>query len=171
LRNLTIHRYAQPLITELRNYATQTPIGSPGFSETEEQYTARVVRPYIDKFVKDTRSPGLVVRSDGQQQPLRVQVNGITAIPDIEIGEGREVLLAVEVKFLRDQDPSGSLTKAIGQAVLYRSLRAHQAAVMLIDMRSNSPENDWRPLEFAADVCAVTVFWFTRGDGGTFVAL
>jgi hypothetical protein len=167
----SIHKHSQPLIHELRNYVAQTPIGPPRAAETEEQFTARVVRPYVDRFVKGTRSPGLAVRSDGQQQPLRVQVNGITAIPDVEIGEGRDVLLAVEVKFIRDQDPSGSLTKALGQAVLYRNLRAHQAAVMLIDLRSSRAENKRGPLVFAPAICDVTVFWFTPSGDGSFIAL
>jgi hypothetical protein len=87
--------------------------------------------------------------------------------PDIEIAEFAARYVAVEVKILRGAQATGSVTKALGQAVLYRSLGFLSAFVIIVDLRPRSDRAgrsaaDWNVLDDAG----LSVSWFAGSANG-----
>ena len=136
-------------------------LDAPFEGELEEPFTGRVIAPFTAKFLRRLNTPSLVLRNDGAQQPFRIYLDGMAFIPDVEIGEYTERLLAFEVKFLRDVDPSGCAAKALGQAVVYRSGGAHNAVALLIDLRTTGSSALTRRIAWALPE-GVTVLWLKR---------
>jgi hypothetical protein len=60
----------------------------------------------------------------------------MTFLPDAQASLGSQKILAIEVKILRDSDPSGSLSKAIGQTLMYRALGFEMALGLIFDNRT-----------------------------------
>jgi len=86
--------------------------------------------------MQDLKIPALFLRGDGGVSPRPVPGFGTFFYPDLEISEFHSRYLAVEVKFIRDSDPSGSISKALGQALIYRAAGIPLVYVILIDCRS-----------------------------------
>ena len=51
---------------------------------------------------------------------------------------GTQKILSIEVKILRDSDPSGSLSKAVGQTYLYRALGFEMSLGLIFDGRTKN---------------------------------
>jgi hypothetical protein len=66
---------------------------------------------------------------------------GITFYPDLAVVSVYEKYLAFEVKILRDGDPGGALTRAIGQTSLYERLGFNATFGMVFDQRSSVARN------------------------------
>jgi hypothetical protein len=60
----------------------------------------------------------------------------MTFLPDAQASLGAQKILAIEVKILRDGDPSGSLSKAIGQTFMYRALGFEMSLGLIFDYMS-----------------------------------
>ena len=103
--------------------------------EKETGYTQRNILPFILKWVNQLNEGALHVRGDGGLNPLPIIWDEISLYPDLTIMYFHERLLAIEVKFLRTEDPGGSLTKAIGQALMYEKAGFKHAIAMIFDSR------------------------------------
>lgn len=73
--------------------------------------------------------------------PTPVNVMDAYFYPDVEISEYSQRLLAVEVKFIRDGDPSGAISKAIGQTSIYAENGFRYAHAVLIECRESILRN------------------------------
>jgi len=102
----------------------------------EPEFTGQVLMPKIIEFVKGLRHKSLVVNGDRYSPTSSLHYAQMSFMPDIEILEFGRRLLALEVKMIRDGDPSGAFTKSLGQALIYKSLGFDFAHVMLFDCRS-----------------------------------
>lgn len=105
-------------------------------SEKERGYTGRVLLPWLQQWVRNLNHPGLYVRGDGGPGIAPVTWSGIQLFPDLAIVEGTAKYLAIEVKLITDVDPGGSVTKAVGQTVLYGQLGYLDSIGMIFDARS-----------------------------------
>jgi hypothetical protein len=115
--------------------------------QLERSLTKSQVGPALQKFVDSLVMPQLIVRYDGQKSVRPLLRHGMTFLPDAQVTLGNQKIVAIEVKILRDGDPSGSLSKAIGQTYLYRALGFEMAIGLLIDARSRKHEGLENPLE------------------------
>lgn len=109
---------------------------SPLEGESEPTYTGSVLLPSATTLIAEVETPGLVVRADGGVAPRPVSLVDVSFYPDLEIAYFDARSLAVEVKFVRDADATGSISKAIGQALIYRSGGFPWVHVVLVDCRT-----------------------------------
>lgn len=95
-----------------------------------------MILPSVSTWLAGLRKPSLFLRGDGGVPPRPVPGYGSFFYPDIEIGAFAHRYLAAEVKFIRDSDASGSISKALGQALVYRAAGISVVFVILVDCRS-----------------------------------
>lgn len=107
----------------------------------ETQFTGEQIYPRLKKFVDSLNHRSLTLRADKNRPPASLSLHGLMFLPDVEITEFAEKHLAIEVKFLRDTDPSGSLAKAIGQGLLYKSLGFAYSHVLVVDCRKSGSQH------------------------------
>jgi hypothetical protein len=133
---------------------------------SERVFTAKYLYPRVDEWVRSLATPSLVVRSDGSTPPRRLSLEETTFVPDLEIGEHNATYVAVEVKLLKTTNSSAAITKAIGQAVVYRSLGFESSHVVIVDLR---PKVGPSRISVAAwEVLAgsgLTVHWYRLSQG------
>ena len=115
--------------------------------QLERSLTKSQVGPALQKFIDSLAMPQLIVRYDGHKSVRPLLRHGMTFLPDAQVTLGNQKIVAIEVKILRDGDPSGSLSKAIGQTYLYRALGFEMALGLVIDARSRKHEGLENPLE------------------------
>ncbi len=121
----------QRLLIEASEFASSELYwDEPLNSETEPQYTARVLMPSFMEFVDQLGHDGLVLRSDGGMRPLSVTLSGRNFYPDLAVNHHRDRELAIEIKFATPTDIGTVLTTAIGQAVCY-TLGGYSLALVL----------------------------------------
>lgn len=110
---------------------------APVSEELETSYTKRVLYPLVATWLPSLRRPELLVRADGAgNAPRALTVGSAQFHPDLEVVSAAQRLLALEVKLMRpQQNPTGSFTKAIGQAVVYRELGFASSHALIIDCR------------------------------------
>jgi hypothetical protein len=115
---------------ELRSAALPTPAAR----EDEESYTDRHILPIIQTFIQRTRVERLLVggHHTGINRPVRYL--GCDFHPDVLVVHGGDRLLAYEVKFLAGGDRSGALSKAVGQASIYRLHGYSASGALLLDI-------------------------------------
>lgn len=114
--------------------------------QLERSLTKSQVGPALQAFVDSLIVPQLIVRYDGHKSVRPLLRHGMTFLPDAQVTLGNQKIVAVEVKILRDGDPSGSLSKAIGQTYLYRALGFEMAIGLIIDARTRKHEGLEYPL-------------------------
>lgn len=103
----------------------------------EREITATTVGPALKQFVSGLLIPQMMVRYDGDLASKPLLRNGMSFFPDAQVSLNLQKVLSVEVKIIRDQDPSGSLSKAIGQAIIYRELGFECSIGLIFDFRKN----------------------------------
>jgi hypothetical protein len=104
--------------------------------ESEESFTARVINPWLKAWVSNLAEPELYVRADGGPETEPVYWSNISLYPDLTITAGQKKHVAFEVKFLRIDDPGGSMTKCIGQTYFYHFLDFDSSFGLVFDLRS-----------------------------------
>lgn len=102
-----------------------------------KNFVAPIVRTYLDNIGAST----LVLRHDGQLQPRPLVRHGMSFAPDLDISRLNQRCLAVEVKILRSNDASGSLTKAIGQTFSYKALGYESSIGLIFEGRGRKYSN------------------------------
>jgi hypothetical protein len=115
--------------------------------QLERSLTRNHVGPALQKFVNSLIMPQLIVRYDGHKSVRPLLRHGMTFLPDAQVTLGNQKIVAIEVKILRDGDPSGSLSKAIGQTYLYRALGFEMSMGIIVDARSRKHSGLEVPLE------------------------
>ena len=111
---------------------------TPDVGEYEEKYTARVLYPWLKSLVSSLNTSGLYVRGDGGPSAEPLYWNKIFLYPDLTVTAFGEKYLCFEIKFLRDEDPGGSLTKAVGQTFMYHEAGFHSSIGLIFDLRNKS---------------------------------
>ena len=143
---------------------------APRGDQPEPSYTGDVVLPRVEEFTKNLGKDFLVVRGDGGVPPLPLTIDGLQFFPDLEIVSFTDRYIALEVKILRGGDFTGALTKALGQALIYRTLGVRDSHVVLIDHRYTSSKihdpllGNWLN---SVKGLGIHVHWFSPSFGGT----
>lgn len=106
--------------------------------ETEPKFTANELLPWLRTNVEGLNKSGLYVRGDGGPVIKPVVWEGVPFLPDLSIVMGDHRYISFEVKLLRDQDPGGSLSKALGQTLLYSKLGYSYSFGLIFDCRSDA---------------------------------
>lgn len=108
-------------------------------NETEPEYTARVITPFIQKVVASkTKARGIWVKGDGtSRQAFARTFMGLRFHPDVAVGQNDEKHWCAEVKLVRNALIGDVLTKAIGQALMYREGYNSVTIVLLVNKSSN----------------------------------
>lgn len=105
--------------------------------QQERELTTHQVGPAIKSFTQNLLINQLIVRYDGHLPARPLIKYGMTFLPDAQVTLHTQRLLAVEVKIIREIDPSGSLSKAIGQTQMYRALGFECAIGLIFDLRKS----------------------------------
>lgn len=110
------------------------PLPAPAAGQDEEAYTDLHVLPVVQAVVQRTGVQRLLVggHHTGINRPVRYL--GLDFHPDVLVMHGPNRLLAYEVKYLAGGDRSGALSKAVGQASVYRLHGYSASAAVLLDV-------------------------------------
>jgi hypothetical protein len=136
LDSVQIHRLIQLCNDRVSEMEFELPIST----SHEITLSANQIVPAIQEMVSRIGKPGLHVRGEGTQPVKTIFEANMEFKPDASIGYHNDLHIAFEVKIIRPSDPSGSFTKAIGQAMTYVSLGTYDASfVLLFDTREKSP--------------------------------
>lgn len=126
-------------------------VGAPWRGEMEPQYTARCVRGLVAQAVSRMRLSGMTAAGEGGPRVAPVYALGGRFYPDVTVAFRRNLLYAIEVKFLREGSRNNALAVALGQAMLYR-LRFVRSTIFLVDVEGRCEHSDVAALreEFSA---------------------
>lgn len=133
----------------------------PDPAENEEVFTSRVVSPWLKNWVLNLGEPELYVRADGGPETLPLFWSNISLHPDLTISSNQDKYVAFEVKFLRNADPGGSMTKCIGQTYFYHFLDYDSSFGLVFDLRSRANSHEalkFRELIQITDKTQVLIF-------------
>ena len=136
----------EKFFTKLTDHFQSIEIEYEAQGQLERSLTKSQVGPALQTFVDSLIMPQLIVRYDGHKSVRPLLRHGMTFLPDAQVTLGNQKIVAVEVKILRDGDPSGSLSKAIGQTYLYRALGFEMSIGLIIDARKRKHEGLEYPL-------------------------
>jgi hypothetical protein len=121
------------LVTFVRDGLALRPMDRPTISESEPEFTGRVLQPIVGSVLSEIRHAGLKRMGDGATSVRTVHAFGLNFYPDIAISYFDQLLLAVEVKVLRGFGRQSAICSAMGQAILYRSAGYASSLVVLVD--------------------------------------
>lgn len=129
---------------KLSNYVTrklsEVDFEVPEETAREVVITASQIVPELKKIIDSVGKTGLYVRGEGAQPVRIIHAAGMQYKPDAAIEFYNQSIIAFEVKLIRSGDPSGSFSKAIGQALTYLALGNYETVVLLLfDTRKRSP--------------------------------
>lgn len=139
------------LVTFVRDGLAHTGMERPRSSESEPEFTARVLQPVVQSVLSDIKHAGLKRMGDGAASVRTVSAFGLSFYPDIAISYFDQLLIAIEVKVLRDFGRQSAICSALGQAMLYRSAGYSQSLVVLIDAGGVLTDEDILTSEKALD--------------------
>jgi hypothetical protein len=127
-------RLADGWVREIEVEASSLALG-------ETVFTGEVLLPWLQNRVSSLLKPQLYVRGDGGPTVQPLIWEGMTFYPDLTVVSTHDKYLAFEVKILRDGDPGGALTKAIGQASIYARLGFSASFGLVFDQRASVARN------------------------------
>jgi hypothetical protein len=144
--------YLEKFFEKLISHYQSIEIEYDAQGQIERSLTKKQIGPALNKFVESLLVPQLLVRYDGHKTVKPLLRHGMTFLPDAHVTLGNQKVAALEVKILRDGDPSGSLSKAIGQTYLYRALGFEMSLGLIIDARTKKYDGLEVPIEKIDDV-------------------
>jgi len=103
---------------------------------SENEFTASHLFPWVKEKINTLKKQGLYVRGEGGPavQPLIWQ--GVSFLPDISVDFFSTKAIAFEIKIIRNSDPTGSFSKAIGQTLIYSIAGYYQSFALVFDFRN-----------------------------------
>jgi hypothetical protein len=122
----------------LVKYFSEIESPSIAWGQQERSLTKNWVGPKLKEFSDSLLIPQLVLRFDGSTAVRPLLKHGMTFLPDAHLNLSHQKICAIEVKILRDTDPSGSLAKAIGQTFMYKNLGYAISLGLIFDLRSKA---------------------------------
>jgi len=129
------------LIQIAEGWVKEIEVEASTLNDGEVAFTGKVLLPWLQNKVTTLHKPELYVRGDGGPPVQPLIWEGITFYPDLAVVSVYEKYLAFEVKILRDGDPGGALTRAIGQTSLYERLGFNATFGLVFDQRSSVARN------------------------------
>ena len=151
----------QALIRNTREWVADLRVPRGSLGNSEVTFTADFLLPKLRSFVLGLLKPDLYVRGDGGPSVQPLVTLGVTIYPDMTVTAHEDRYLAFEVKFLRESDPGGSLTKAIGQSVIYGELGYTHSFGLIFDLRESRFHGDdvtWKQLLLSTGNSEVHIF-------------
>ena len=100
---------------------------------------------------------GLYCRGNGGPSVQPIVVDDLEFYPDIEIVMDSQKVLSIEVKFIRAQDPNGSITKGLGQGLLYKLHGYENSFVLFFDLRETK-SNSKKTINFRQEPISRNLF-------------
>lgn len=134
-------RQIQNLVRLADSWIREIEVEASSLALGETVFTGKVLLPWLQNRVSELLKPELYVRGDGGPQVQPLNWEGITFYPDLTVVSTHDKYLAFEVKILRDGDPGGALTKAIGQTSLYARLGFSASFGLVFDQRASVARN------------------------------
>lgn len=134
-------RQLDNLVRLAEGWIKELEVDSSSLNSGETSFTGEILLPWLQKKVSALLKPELYVRGDGGPPVQPLIWEGITFYPDLAVVTAHEKYLAFEVKILRDGDPGGALTKAIGQTSLYARLGYRATFGLIFDQRRSVSRN------------------------------
>jgi len=137
----------QNLVKLADSWIREIEVESSALALGETAFTGQVLLPWLQNRVSALLKPQLYVRGDGGPPVQPLIWEGITFYPDLTVVSTQEKYLAFEVKIIRDGDPGGALTKAIGQTAIYTRLGFCASFGLIFDQRASVARNpivSWR---------------------------
>ena len=134
-------RQLQNLIRIAEGWVKEIEVEASALGGGETAFTGDVLLPWLQKKVSTLLKPELYVRGDGGPPVQPLIWEGVTFYPDLAVVSAYEKYLGFEIKILRDGDPGGALTKAIGQTSLYARLGYSATFGLIFDQRSSVARN------------------------------
>jgi hypothetical protein len=128
------------------------PLELPQPGESEPAYTRRCLQPAVAAEIEALGIEGLWRGGDGAAPVPTIAFLGRRFFADLTVHYHSQPILACEVKLLRAPSTQNALATAIGQASLYREAGYPRAALVLVDMVRQLPEEAVRAADrgFAA---------------------
>ena len=157
LSTATIQRIHNRLVTLL----AQAQLDVPTNEQDEDSYTGSVLAPMVREYLATLRPYGILVAGHhtGINRPVTFQGGSFT--PDLAIMYREAHITAIEVKIIpaTPVDRSGILSKAIGQASIYRLRYKHAAALILDASKRSSSSRSRPPTAGTAHGCSLSLIW------------
>ena len=150
------------LIQFSESWIKELEVESSSLNLGETAFTGQILLPWLQHRVSSLLKPDLYVRGDGGPPVLPLIWEGITFFPDLTVVSAHEKYISYEVKILRDGDPGGALTKAIGQTALYARLGYRASFGLIFDQRTSVSRNSivsWRSEILEQDSSHVHYFY------------
>jgi len=104
--------------------------------QQERELTTLQVGPALERLTQTLMLNQLIVRYDGHLAARPLIKFGMTFLPDAQVTLNMQKIMAIEVKIIRELDPSGSLSKALGQTLMYKALGFECALGLIFDLRT-----------------------------------
>ena len=101
----------------------------------ERWVTKHIVRPVVANTLNQIGEKRLILSSDGEYAPKKIVKYGMSFSPDLDVTFLNQRCIAIEVKLLREIDASGSITKALGQTILYQEFGYENSLCLIFDCR------------------------------------
>jgi len=140
-------RQIQNLVKMADSWIREIEVEASSLALGETVFTGEVLLPWLQNRVSGLLKPQLYVRGDGGPPVQHLIWEGMIFYPDLTVVSTHDKYLAFEVKILRDGDPGGALTKAIGQTSIYARLGFSASFGLVFDQRASVARNpivSWR---------------------------
>ncbi len=148
----------------LEECLTSHQFPAPQEKETEPQYTARVIYPFIVKALASrVNSREVWVKGDGaSQRAYSRSFLGLSFHPDISVGQSFESYWCAEVKLTRNGFSGDVISKALGQSLIYHEVFPN-VTVILVDFRKSRAPQESRTHVFSEWLNVVELKNFASG--------
>lgn len=115
---------------------------APHDRETEPQYTARVIYPFIVRTLSARlKSREVWVKGDGaSQRAYSKSFLGFSFHPDISVGESSSSYWCAEVKLSRSGFSGDVISKALGQSLIYHEVFPNVTVILVDFKKSRTPQ-------------------------------
>lgn len=110
------------------------PLRRPTLAEREPLFVSRVVAPPVTRWLKELDIAGLHLGGEGVGPVRPVSFLGREFRPDLTVMDGNAKLFALEAKYARAATLPSDVSKAIGQATLYKACGFPYVAILLLDL-------------------------------------
>lgn len=156
-RPLSAHRTSN-LQARITTALGEAKLHPPFSSESEPQFTRRVLAPIVREVLNTLPGLNLHFRGDGgDEQAIPASMLGVEFFPDLAVSAGQQHVWAAEVKFLKSHARQSSIATAVGQATIYRR-RYSLVSVILVDLAPSLHGAFEDVVQFAKTVGLHTVF-------------
>ncbi len=127
---LRVSRFVELLLSQMATIPLRVPLAG----EREPTYVASAIAPQINIWLRSLNLSSIHLGGEGLGPVRAGTFLGRLVLPDLTIFSHDMPVLALEAKFLRFSSLAGDASKAVGQAMLYRSSGYPYSAILFLDV-------------------------------------